>query len=114
MVKFNMAEQFNLLQKVQKEMAKLQDALEDMSVEGTAGGGMVTVTASGKQKILSIKIDSEVVVPEDVEMLEDLITAATNQALEKSREMAQEEMQKITGGMLGNLPGGLKIPGLSF
>ena len=114
MAKFNMAEQFNLLQKVQKEMAKLQDALEDMTVEGTAGGGMVTVEANGKQKILSVKIDPEVVVPDDVEMLEDLITAATNQALDRSRELAQEEMQKIAGGVLGNLPGGLKIPGLGF
>lgn len=114
MVKFNMAEQFGMIQKVQKEMAKLQDALEDMSVEGSAGGGMVTVEANGKQKILSIKIDPEVVVPDDVEMLEDLITAATNQALDKSRELAQEEMQKIAGGMLGNLPAGLKIPGLTL
>ena len=114
MAKFNMADQFNLLQKVQKEMAELQDALEDMSVEGTAGGGMVTVKVTGKQKILSVKIDSEVVDPEDVEMLEDLIIAATNQALDKSREMAQEEMQKIAGGMLGKLPGGLKIPGLGL
>ena len=103
MAKYNMADQFNLLKKVQKEMAELQDALEDMSVEGTAGGGMVTVKATGKQKILY-----------DVEMLEDLIIAATNQALDKSREMAQEEMQKIAGGMLGNLPGGLKIPGLGL
>jgi len=114
MAKYNMADQFNLLKKVQKEMAELQDALEDMSVEGTAGGGMVTVKATGKQKILYVKIDSEVVDPEDVEMLEDLIIAATNQALDKSREMAQEEMQKIAGGMLGNLPGGLKIPGLGL
>ncbi len=114
MAKFNMAEQFNLLQKVQKEMAKLQDELEDMTVEGTAGGGMVTVEANGKQKILSVKIDPEVVVPDDVEMLEDLIAAATNQALDRSRELAQEEMQKIAGGVLGNLPGGLKIPGLGL
>jgi len=114
MVKPNMAKQFNLIQKIQKEIEKLQDALEGMSVEGSAGGGMVTVTVSGKQKVLSVKIDPEVVTSEDVEMLEDLIAAAMNQALEKSKEMAQEEMQKIAGGMLGNLPGGLKIPGLGF
>ena len=112
MAKSNMASQFNLLQKVQKEIAKLQDALGDMHVEGTAGGGMVTVTVSGKQAVISVKIDPEVVTPDDVEMLEDLVTAAANQALDKSREMAQEEMQKIAGGMLGGLPGGLKIPGL--
>ena len=112
MAKGNMAQQFGLIQKVQKEMEKLQEALEDMTVEGSAGGGMVSVTVNGKQKVFSIKIDPEVVTPEDVEMLEDLIVAATNQALDKSREMAQEEMQKIAGGMLGGLPGGLKIPGL--
>jgi len=114
MAKSSMAEQFNLINKVQKEMAKLQEALEGMSVEGSAGGGMVTVVVNGKQKVLSVTIDPEVVKPDDVEMLEDLITAATNQALEKSRDMAQEEMQKIAGGVLGNLPGGLKIPGLGF
>ena len=114
MSKKNMANQFNLMQKVQKEIAELQDKLEEMSVEGSAGGEMVTVTASGKQKILSIKIDPTVVIPEDVEMLEDLIAAATNQALEKSKQMAQEEMQKIAGGVLGGLPGGLKIPGLNL
>ena len=114
MSKMNMANQFNLMQKVQKEIAELQDKLEEMSVEGSAGGEMVMVTASGKQKILSIKIDPTVVIPEDVEMLEDIIAAATNQALEKSKQMAQEEMQKIAGGVLGGLPGGLKIPGLNL
>ena len=112
MSKTNMAGQFAMLQRMQKEMEKLQEDLEGMTVEGSAGGGMVTVTANGKQKVLSVKIDAEVVDPEDVEMLEDLITAAMNQALDKSREMAQEAMQNIAGGMLGNLPGGLKIPGL--
>ena len=112
MSKTNMAQQFGMLQKVQKEMEKMQEVLEDMKVEGSSGGGMVTVTANGKHKILSMKVDPEVVTPDDVEMLEDLITAATNQALDKSRELAQEEMQKIAGGMLGGLPGGMKIPGL--
>lgn len=112
MAKFNMADQFGMLQKIQKEMAEVQEALEEMTVEGTAGGGMVTVESNGKQKILSVKIDPEVVDGDDVEMLEDLIVAATNQALDNSRELAQEEMSKIAGGMLGNLPGGLKIPGL--
>lgn len=112
MSKTNMAGQFHMLQKMQKEIQKLQESLEEMTVEGSAGGGMVIVTADGKQKVLSVKIDPEVVTPDDVEMLEDLITAAINQALDKSRDMAQEEMQKIAGGMLGGLPGGLKIPGL--
>ncbi len=114
MAKFNVAEQFHVLQKIQKEMAQLQDELEHVTVKGSAGGEMVTVTVNGKQKILSITIDPEVVKSDDVEMLEDLIVAATNQALDQSREKAQEEMQKIAGGMLGNLPGGLKIPGLGF
>ena len=114
MSKMNMANQFNLFQKVQKEMERIQAELEEMSVEGSSGGGMVTVRASGKQKILAVKVDPEVIDPEDPEMLEDLITAAVNQALDKSRELAQQEMQKVAGGMLGSLPGGLKIPGLPF
>ena len=114
MAKMNMANQFHLMQKVQKEMAELQDKLAEMHVEGSAGGGMVNVTASGKQNIVSIKMDPTVVTPEDVEMLEDLIVAATNQALEKSKNLAQEEMQKIAGGVLGGMPGGLKIPGLGL
>ena len=112
MAKPNMANQFQMMQKIQKDMEKLQEELEGMSVEGSAGGGMVTVTVNGKQKILSIKVDPEVIDTDDVEMLEDLITAAANQGLDKSRELAQEEMQKIAGGLLGGLPGGLKIPGL--
>ena len=114
MSKMNMANQFNLMQKMQKEIAELQDKLAEMLVEGPSGGGMVTVTASGKQTIVSVKIDPTVVTPEDVEMLEDLIVAATNQALEKSKNLAQEEMQKIAGGVLGGFPGGLKIPGLTI
>ena len=114
MAKPNMAELFKQAQKVQEEMAKVQEKLEEMTVEGSAGGGMVTVTSNGKQKVISVKIDPEVVKPEDVEMLEDLITAATNQAMEKSQEMANEQMQKVAGGMLGNLPGGLKIPGMGL
>ncbi|MBN2417070.1 YbaB/EbfC family nucleoid-associated protein [bacterium] len=105
----NMASQFGMLQKMQKDMEKMQEALEEMTVEATAGGGMVTVVMNGKQSIVSLKIDPEAVDPEDVEMLEDLVIAAANQALEKSKEMSQQEMQKIAGGMLG----GLKIPGLT-
>ena len=114
MAKMNMAGQFQMLQKMQKEMEKLQDALEDMTVEASAGGGMISAVVNGKQKLVSITIDKEVVNAEEVEMLEDLILAAINQAIEKSKEMAQEETQKIAGGMLGNLPGGLKIPGLGL
>lgn len=105
----NMASQFGMIQKMQKEMEKIQDALEDMTVEAAAGGGMVTAVMNGKQKLVSLKIDPEVVDAQDVEMLEDLVTAAVNQALDKSREMSQEQMQKVAGGMLG----GLNIPGLT-
>lgn len=111
-MKPNMAELFKQAQKMQENVEKVQQELEGKTVEGTAGGGIVSVTANGKQKIISIKLDPEVVSPDDVEMLEDLIVAAANQALDKASEMAQAEMQKVTGSMLGNLPGGLKIPGM--
>jgi len=90
-------------QEFQKKMKKMQDELKGKIVEATSGGGMVTVTANGRQEILSIKIEPEVVNPEDVEMLEDLILVAVNEAKRKSEELAQEEMKKITGGL--NIPG---------
>ncbi len=92
------------VQKMQKKMAKLQEELGEKTVEATVGGGMVTAVVNGRQELVSIKIDPEVVNPEDVEMLEDLVVAAVNEALRRSQEMVQEEMAKITGG--------LKIPGL--
>lgn len=113
-MKPNMAALFKQAQKMQEEMERVQASLEIMTAEGAAGGGMVTVTANGKQQILSIKIDPEVLSDNDVEMLEDLVVAATNQALEKSQELSQSEMQKIAGGMLGNLPPGMKLPGLGL
>lgn len=90
-------------QKLQAKMLKLQDELADQTVEATAGGGMVKVTANGRQKITSIAIEKEVVDPEDIEMLQDLILAAVNDALNKSQEMISQEMGKLTGGI--NLPG---------
>ena len=93
-------------QKLQSEMKRVQDEVGEKTVEATAGGGMVTVVANGKQEILSIKIDPEVVDKDDVEMLEDLIVAAVNQAKEKAAELQAEDMAKLTGG--------LKIPGLPF
>jgi len=94
-------------QQFQAKIAKLQEELGEKTVETTAGGGMVTVTASGKQEIVSIRIDPEVVDPEDVEMLQDLIQAAVNDALNRAKEMVNEEMGKLTSGL--NLP---NIPGL--
>jgi DNA-binding YbaB/EbfC family protein len=114
MSKPNMADMFKQVQKLQDELARTQEALAEMTAEGSAGGGIVTVTVTGKQQIRTVKIDPEVFESKDVEMLEDLITAATNQALEKSQEMAKEELQKVGGGLLAGLPSGLKIPGLGF
>jgi DNA-binding YbaB/EbfC family protein len=90
-------------QKMQAKIMKIQEEMGEQSVEAASGGGMVTVTANGKQEILSIRIEPEVVDPEDVEMLQDLVAAAVNEALKKAQEMMAEEMAKVTGGM--NLPG---------
>ena len=91
-------------QKLQQQMEALQAEVGKKKVQATAGGGMVTVEANGKQEILSIKIDREVINPEDSQMLEDLVLAACNEALRQSREMVQAEMSKLTAG--------LKIPGM--
>ncbi len=99
------------LQKMQEKMAEVQNQLEARTVTGEAGGGMVKVTANGKQRVTSIQIDKEVVNPADVEMLEDLVLAATNKALEEAGTMAQEEMARATSGMLPAIPG-LHLPGL--
>ena len=90
-------------QKLQARMLKLQDELANQTVEATAGGGMIKVTANGRQQIVSIAIEKEVVDPDDIEMLQDLILAGVNDALNKSQEMVSQEMGKLTGGM--NLPG---------
>ena len=99
----NMGAMMKQAQKLQKKMLKMQEELKTKTVEATAGGGMVTVIANGSQKIESIAIEKEVVDPEDVEMLEDLILAAVNDALNKSQEMVSSQMNKLTGGM--NIPG---------
>ncbi len=90
-------------QKLQAGMVKLQEELALKTVEATSGGGMIKVLANGKQQITSISIEKEVVDPDDVEMLQDLILAAVNDALSKSQEMVSQEMSKLTGGM--NIPG---------
>ena len=92
-------------QKMQAQIAKIQEELALKTVEASAGGGMVTVVANGKQEIVSIKIEPEAVDPQDVEMLQDLVVAAVNEALRKAQEMVAEEMSKVTGG--------LQIPGLT-
>jgi DNA-binding YbaB/EbfC family protein len=90
-------------QKLQSKMLKLQEELAQKTVESTAGGGMIKVVANGRQQIVSIAIEKEVVDPDDVEMLQDLLLAAVNDALVKSQEMVSSEMSKLTGGM--NIPG---------
>lgn len=102
----NVQKMMKQVQKMQAEMAKAQEALAEKTVEATAGGGVVTVTANGHQQILSIKIDPAAVDPDDVEMLEDLVLAAVNEALRRSQEMASEAMAQVTGGL--NIPG---LPG---
>jgi DNA-binding YbaB/EbfC family protein len=88
---------------MQEKIASIQAELGSKTVEATAGGGMVTVVVNGKFEILSLKIDKEVVNPEDVDMLQDLIMAAVNEGIRKAQEMATAEMSKITGGF--NIPG---------
>ena len=89
--------------KMQEKMTRLQQELETRTVEAQAGGGMVRVVVNGKFEIVSLKIEKDVVNPEDVDMLQDLIAAAVNEGVRKSQEMASSEMSKITGGM--SIPG---------
>ncbi|MBM4137759.1 MAG: YbaB/EbfC family nucleoid-associated protein [Nitrospira sp.] len=91
------------VQKLQSEMTKVQEEAKQKTVEATAGGGMVTAVANGAGEIVSLKIEKEVVNPEDVEMLQDLIIAAANEALRRAQEMVSGEMSKLTGGL--QLPG---------
>ena len=90
-------------QQLQSKMMKLQEELAEKTIDASSGGGMVKVTANGRQQILSIQIEKEVVDPDDVEMLQDLVLAAVNDALAKAQEMVSSEMGKLTGGM--NIPG---------
>lgn len=99
----NMNNMLKQAQKMQKQMEKVQAEIEEKEVEVTAGGGAITVKANGKKELLNIAIKPEVVDPDDVEMLEDLIVAAVNEAMRKAEELASKEMAKITGGM--NIPG---------
>lgn len=101
----NMNNLMKQAQKMQKQMEQMQEELEQRTVEATAGGGAVTAVVSGKKELMEVKINPEVVDEEDVEMLEDLIVAAVNEALRKADEMVNNEMSKLTGGL--NLPGGL-------
>lgn len=100
----NMQKQVQQMQQMQRKMEEMQAELETKEVEATAGGGAVSVTANGKKEIVKVEIKPEVVDPDDVEMLQDLIMVAANEALRQIEEMSQSEMGKLTGG--------LSIPGL--
>jgi DNA-binding YbaB/EbfC family protein len=106
MSRSDMGNMMKQLQKMQLKMQEMQAELENATVEASAGGGMVKVVVNGKHDIVSITIDPEVVDKDDVEMLQDLIVAAVNQAREKVQEMQSEQMSKLTGG--------LSIPGLNL
>jgi DNA-binding YbaB/EbfC family protein len=90
-------------QQMQQKMSQVQNDLAGRTVTASVGGGMVSVTLNGKNELLSVQIDKEVINPEDREMLQDLIVSAVNEGLKKAQDMAQAEMRKITGGI--NIPG---------
>lgn len=99
----NMQGMMKKVQKMQQDMLKMQEELKNRTVEATAGGGAVTVVVTGRKTVEKVTIDPSAVDPEDVEMLEDLVTTAINEAMRKVDEMTEKEMGKITGGM--KLPG---------
>jgi DNA-binding YbaB/EbfC family protein len=102
-MKGGMGNMMKQAQKLQTKMLKMQEELAEKTIEAAAGGGMVKVVANGRQQVVSIEIDPEVIDPDDADMLQDLILAAVNDALAKSQEMVSSEMGKLTGGM--NIPG---------
>ncbi|HUX93682.1 MAG TPA: YbaB/EbfC family nucleoid-associated protein [Ignavibacteriaceae bacterium] len=97
------------VQKMQEEMQKVQSQLGNLTVSEEAGGGMIKATANGNKELLSVEIDPQVIIPAEKEILEDLVVAAVNKALQSANKLAEEEMAKVTKGML---PPGLNIPGL--
>ena len=107
-MKLNMQDMLKQVQKMQSDMAKVQAELENKTVTEESGGGMVKATANGKKEIISIVIDEEIAKSGDKEMLEDLVVAAVNKALQSAGKMAEDEMGTITKGMM---PPGMNIPG---
>jgi DNA-binding YbaB/EbfC family protein len=99
----NLSQMMKQAQQLQRKMMEMQAELGNRTVSAQAGGGMVEAIANGRQELVSLSIDPEVVSPEDVDMLQDLVLAAVNEALNKSREMVAQEMSKLTGGM--QIPG---------
>ena len=107
----NMADMFGKMTDIQKKMEEAKEQLHELEVEAQAGGGMVKVTANGNREITSIKIDKDLVDPNDTEMLQDIVVAGINQALKKAEEAGQEKMSEITKGML---PGGMDLGNLGL
>jgi nucleoid-associated protein EbfC len=110
MNQFNMADMFGKISDMQAKMKEVQDRLAEVIVEAEAGGGMVKVKANGKREIISIELDSDVIDPDDKEMIEDLVVAGVNKALEKAEEAAKQKMQEVYKDIL---PGG-GIPGMDM
>ncbi len=104
----NFSDMMKQAQEMQKKMKELQEGLANLEVEGSSGGGLVSVKVNGKGEVKKIKIDPSLMKPEEAEILEDLIVAAFNEAKKKAEEASAEEMKKMTGGM--NLPPGFKLP----
>jgi len=92
-------------QKMQEKMGEVQKELATRTIEASSGGGMVTATVNGAQELVSVKIDPSVVDPKDIEMLQDLVTAAVNEGLRRSKQMVSDEMGKLTAGLGMNIPG---------
>ena len=103
----NMNQMMQQVQQMQAEMEKAQESLKHETVEASAGGGMVTVKVSGELEVLELRIDPEAVDPEDVELLQDMIQAATNEALRSAQELAASKLGAVTGGL-----GGMGLPGI--
>jgi nucleoid-associated protein EbfC len=110
MNQFNMADMFGKFSDMQAKMQEAQDRLAEVIVEAEAGGGMVKVKANGKRQVISIELDQDVIDPDDKEMIEDLVVAGVNKALEKAEEAAKEKMQEVYKDIL---PGG-GIPGMDM
>ena len=103
----NMNQMLRQVQQMQAEMEKAQESLKDEVVEASAGGGMVTVKVNGEMEILELKIDKEAVDPDDVELLQDMVQAAVNEALRSAQELAANKLGAVTGGL-----GGMGLPGM--
>ena len=111
MIKGGMGNIMQQVQKMQEKISKAQEELVNIKVEGSSGGGMVTAIANGNRELLQLKMEKEIIDPEDIDMLEDLIVAAVNQALLKANEAAEEHLQKEAGGMIPGALKNFKLPG---